>query len=129
MIVGVGFDLVEIERVRAVYLAHPRRFVARCFHPDELTDLVGRDDLVPGLAARFAAKEAFQKVWRRPLGWRDAWVVKDGPAPVLAFSPKLQAALAAESLVCHLSLTHSRTTAGAVVILERSGSLPSDGAS
>lgn len=123
MIVAVGIDMIEIERVRAALKRHPRRFVERCFHPSELESLAGRKDLAPGLAARFAAKEAFQKVWREPLGWRDAWVEKDGKAPTLAMSAALQAAFAAESLICHLSLTHSRDHAAAVVVLERDSRL------
>lgn len=119
MIVAVGIDIVEIARVRAALSRHPRRFLTRCFHPDELEALAGRRDKAPGLAARFAAKEAFQKVWHGTLSWRDAWVLKDGPAPTLALSPRLRAVFDAEGLRCHLSLTHAREHAAAVVILER----------
>ncbi len=123
MIVAVGIDIVEIARVRAAMARHPRRFLARCFHPDELEALASRRDMAPGLAARFAAKEAFQKVWHGSLSWRDAWVLKEGPAPTLTLSPRLQAIFDAEGLRCHLSLTHAREHAAAVVILERA-SLP-----
>ena len=121
MIVAVGIDMVELARVRAVAERHPERFEARHFHPDELAELRPRVDRVPGLAARFAAKEAFQKVWPETFGWREVWVTKEGRRPQLAFSPALTAALVEQQFRVHLSLTHTREHAAAVVVLERPG--------
>jgi len=111
--------MIELARVRAVLERHPERFLDRHFHPQELADLEGRLDPVPGLAARFAAKEAFQKCWPETFGWRDVWVVKEGPRPRLAFAPELAAALQAQGLAVHLSLSHTRDHAAAVAVLER----------
>ena len=119
MIVAVGLDLVELGRIRRAMQRNPKRFVRRVFHPDEVAELQGRIDLVPGLAARFAAKEAFQKVWPTSFGWKDVWVAKEGVKPVLRFAPDLAAAMAEQGLRAHLSLTHDRGQAGAVVILEK----------
>jgi len=119
MIVSVGIDMIELARVRAVLARPPERFLDRHFHPQELADLEGRLDPVPGLAARFAAKEAFQKCWPETFGWRDVWVVKEGPRPRLAFAPELAAALQAQGLAVHLSLSHTRDHAAAVAVLER----------
>lgn len=119
MIVSVGLDMIELARVRTVLARHPRRFLERHFHAQELADVERRADPVPGLAARFAAKEAFQKCWPETFGWRDVWVVKDGPRPRLAFAPGLAAAFAEAQLSAHLSLTHTREHAAAVVVLER----------
>ena len=68
MIVAVGLDLIEIRRIRRDAERHPERFIARCFHPEELAELAGRADVYPGLAVRFAAKEAFAKVWPTSAG-------------------------------------------------------------
>ncbi len=119
MIVAVGIDMVELDRIRAVLERHPERFLERHFHPDERAELRDRADPVPGLAARFAAKEAFQKCWAETIGWRDVWVVKQGRRPQLAFSPDLAAALLAQRFETHLSLTHTREHAAALVVLER----------
>lgn len=119
MIVAVGIDMIELERIRSVLQRHPRRFLERHFHPDEVAHLAGRADRVPGLAARFAAKEAFQKCWPETFGWREVWVVKEGRRPRLAFAPALTAALLEQRLEAHLSLTHTREHAAAVVVLER----------
>ncbi len=119
MIVAVGLDLIEIARVRRVAQRHPVRFLERCFHPAELVELEGRADVYPGLAARFAAKEAFAKVWPSSLGWRDVWVDKEGPRPVLRASPALAEAMDEQALVAHVSLSHAVDHAAAVVVLER----------
>ncbi len=124
MIVAIGLDLVELGRIRRAMQAHPHRFVKRVFHPDEVAVLRSRIDLVPGLAARFAAKEAFQKVWPTTFGWKDVWVEKEGPKPVLRFAPELAKAMEDQGLRAHLSLTHARDQAAAVVVLERTTDTP-----
>ena len=119
MIVAVGIDLVDLDRVRRAYRAHGERFVRRCCTEDEARALAGRADPVPGLAARFAAKEAFQKTWGETLSWHDVAVVSDERgAPRLAFSARVARRLADEGWRAHVSLTHARTHAAAVVVLE-----------
>ncbi|MDF1524002.1 MAG: holo-ACP synthase [Trueperaceae bacterium] len=119
MIVAVGLDLVELERVRAVWRAHPERFLTRCFTGEEVAFATARRDPVPALAARFAAKEAFQKTWPVTLGWRDVAVVRtEGSAPHLSFAPHVAERLAREGWRAHVSLTHARDHAAAVVVLE-----------
>jgi len=120
VIVAVGLDLVELARVRRAWEAHGDRFLRRCFTPDEAELAARRADPVPALAARFAAKEAFQKTWPETLSWRDVGVVNgaDG-APRLAFSARVAARMASEGWRAHVSLTHARYHAAAVVVLER----------
>jgi holo-[acyl-carrier protein] synthase len=122
VIVAVGLDLVELDRVRRVWRAHPERFVRRCFTPVEAAYAARRTDPVPALAARFAVKEAFQKTWPDTLSWCDVGV-ENGPdgAPRLAYSPRVAARMAAEGWHAHVSLTHARDHAAAVVVLERRG--------
>ena len=119
MIVAVGLDLVELVRIRRAMQKHPKRFVRKVFHPDEVAELQGRIDLVPGLAARFAAKEAFQKVWPSTFGWKDVWVAKEGKRPILRVAPDLARIMEQQSLRVHLSLTHAREQAAAARELGR----------
>jgi holo-[acyl-carrier protein] synthase len=58
--IGIGLDAVDVERFRAALRRHPR-LADRVFTPRERADMAGRADPVPGLAARFAAKEATMK--------------------------------------------------------------------
>ncbi len=117
MIVAVGIDLVEIDRIRGLVARHPQRFLERHFHAVELEQMRGRRDPVPGLAARFAAKEAFQKCWPESFGWRDVWVDKRGRRPELRTAPRLTEQMHREGWRAHLSLSHSRAHATAMVVL------------
>ena len=122
MIVAVGLDLVELDRIRRVWEAHGDRFLRRCFTEEEQAVALGRADPVPALAARFAAKEAFQKTWPSRLGWRDVGVTLGAQgAPALSFSEAVAARMAGEGWRAHVSLTHAREHAAAVVVLERRG--------
>lgn len=120
MIVAVGLDLVEIARIRRAWDAHGERFLQRCFTDAEAELVARRADPVPALAARFAAKEAFQKTWPERLSWRDVGVIHGrAGAPRLAFSDRVARRLATERWRAHVSLTHARDAAAAVVVLEQ----------
>lgn len=57
----IGTDIVSIERIRAVYLKQPERFVARILSLRELAVFNQRKQSIPFLANRYAAKEAIAK--------------------------------------------------------------------
>ncbi len=119
MILGVGTDLVAIARVERALTRSPR-FAGRVFHPQEIAEAQQRP---AGLAARFAAKEAWLKAMGLPLfavALTDICVScgVDG-------RPGLQLANEAATLserrgvrAVHLSLTHERDYALAFVTLE-----------
>ncbi len=124
MIVGIGVDLVEIDRMRRILDRHGRRARRRFFTDRELSDCDGRADPAEGLAARLAAKEAAFKA----LGtgkieghrWGDAEVATvDSGRPTLVFSGAA-GARAAELGVerTWVSLSHEAGVAAAVVVLE-----------
>lgn len=124
MIVGLGIDVVEIERVRAFAGRWGEPGLSRLFTPRELAYCLARPDAAPSLAARFAAKEALFKAlgtgWGRGGDWTDVEVVrKEGP-PGLALSGRAaEAARLRDATRQHLTLSHSRSSAAAVVVLER----------
>ncbi|GLV48236.1 holo-[acyl-carrier-protein] synthase [Thermus sp. LT1-2-5] len=118
MIRAVGADLVEIARVRKLLERHGERILKRLFTEEELAYALTHRDPAPSLAARLAAKEAFQKCWPEPLSWKAVWVGLEGRRPLLRFVPELEAKLQKESLRAHLTLSHERGMALAVVILE-----------
>lgn len=119
MIRAVGLDVVEVDRIRGVLARHPTRFLARHFTVDEVAYCESLVDPAPSLAARFAAKEAFQKCWPERHGWRDVWVERTaGGAPRLAWSAEIETVMQREGWVAHVSLTHTRDHAAAVVVME-----------
>ena len=90
MIVALGTDIVALGRIRKILASSSRdRFLERTFTPAELTYCLLKPDPAPSLAARFAAKEAFQKCWPETHGWTDVWIELEGVKPKLKFSPNL----------------------------------------
>jgi holo-[acyl-carrier protein] synthase len=119
VILALGADLVEIARVRRLLARHGERALKRLFHEEELAHALARQDPAPSLAARLAAKEAFQKCWPESLSWKSVWVGMEGKKPFLCFAPDLEAALRERGLTALLTLSHERTHALAVVALVR----------
>ncbi|MFO7653127.1 MAG: holo-ACP synthase [Candidatus Krumholzibacteriia bacterium] len=122
--VGIGVDIVAVERVAALLARHGDRFEQRCFRPAECTLARGRPTgRAAALAARWAAKEAFLKALGRPTAGvhpRDIEVVRDEAGrPSLRLHATAAAALAAAGGTrAHVSLSHERTHAVAVVLVE-----------
>jgi holo-[acyl-carrier protein] synthase len=112
MALGVGIDLIEIERVERALERRPR-LAERLFTPDELA--YARERARPGrhLAARFAAKEAVIKALGGGVPPRQIEVVSGEPPRVRLHGQAAEAAGGAEIAV---SLTHSRESAAAVAI-------------
>lgn len=61
MIIGVGVDLVSIDRIEKIYEKYPDHFLKRIFSDTEKESFAGKGSPMAGLAARFAAKEAVLK--------------------------------------------------------------------
>ena len=124
VIVGVGVDVVDVERFRGV-LARTPAMRDRLFTAAELTYVAPRLDPIPSLAARFAAREAVMKALGLGLGafgFHEVSVhVADGGAPSLIVRDRA-AELAAERRVAafHLSLSHDGPVAIAVVVADAS---------
>ena len=126
MIVGIGIDAVEIDRVERMYSELGERMLNRLFTGDELRYIADKIAPAQHLAVRLAAKEAAYKALAgnelaRGIGWRDVEVVsREDGAPQLRLHGR--AAQRYQELgggSMHVSLTHSMTTAVAVVIVER----------
>lgn len=60
MIIGVGIDMIEVERVQAK-IARNQAFRDAVFSPDEIAWCEQQNNTGESYAARFAAKEAFLK--------------------------------------------------------------------
>jgi holo-[acyl-carrier protein] synthase len=109
---GVGIDLLEIDRMERALERRPR-LAERLFTDAERAYAAARARPGQHLAARFCAKEAVAKALALE-AWspRDIEVVSEGGAPRVV----LHGVLAGRADV-RLSLTHSRTTAGAVALV------------
>jgi holo-[acyl-carrier protein] synthase len=126
VIVGVGVDAVDIDRIERMFANKRERMLDRLFSSAEIAFLSAKVAPAQHLAVRLAAKEATYKALSgnelaRGIGWRDVEVFSrpDG-SPELRLHGRAAdrfAELAATTI--HVSLTHSATTAIAVVIVER----------
>ncbi|CAN5322797.1 holo-ACP synthase [soil metagenome] len=121
MIVGVGIDVVPIERFAAALTRTPG-LADRLFTDAERRTLSGAPRTPESLAARFAAKEALAKALGGPgnLHWVDAEVLVDEHGqPRLTVTGTVAAR--AEALGVgrwHVSLSHDGGIASAVVVAE-----------
>lgn len=124
MVVGVGTDLIEIERVQQSLDRFGTRFMQKVFTAGEIAYCQRKKHAAESFAGRFAAKEAAAKALgtgiSRGISWREIEVRREpGERPTLHLSGR--AAERARSMGIthlHLSLTHSRDVAMAVVIAE-----------
>jgi holo-[acyl-carrier protein] synthase len=122
VILGIGIDVVELPRIRRVWERYGVRFASKILSPME-QDLLPRD-AVPFLASRFAVKEAASKALgtgiARGVTFHSMEIVTEASGkPVLQFSGgtlELSRTMGIKRL--HVSITHGRDIAAAVVILE-----------
>lgn len=121
MIVGVGVDAVDVQRFEQAARRRPR-LVERLFDPEELAYAGEGKNRWERLAARFAAKEAIVKASGgfRGAAWRE--IVVGGrlnePPPVRVEGPLGEWMRRSRTRVL-ISLTHERTLAVAVAVLQR----------
>jgi holo-[acyl-carrier protein] synthase len=122
-ILGLGMDLIEIERIEESLERFGDRFLEKIFHPSEIKYARSQSRPAISLAARFAAKEAASKAFGTGIGQSLPWLGMEierqsRGAPHLRFHNQ-GAQLARNRGVTHslVTLTHTRTHSAATVIL------------
>jgi len=73
VLVGLGADLIEVERVRGVLERQGPRFLKRVFTDEEQAYCSGMAHPHKHYAARFAAKEAVSKCFTTGIGAELGW--------------------------------------------------------
>jgi holo-[acyl-carrier protein] synthase len=122
MILGIGLDLIELDRVARLLERHGDRFVERILTGDERAAVHG--DRVAYIASRLACKEAAFKAlgtgWGMGVTWRQVEVERTASgAPQLRFHGAARRHLTERGMTrAHVTLTHTRAHASAVVVLE-----------
>ena len=124
MIVGLGLDIAEIDRIEAAITRHGAPFLERLFTHAEVSYCESHKNRYERYAARFAVKEAAMKAlgtgWRRGVRWRDIEVTREPSG-----KPGLRLEGVAQEFADRLgvksisvSITHSGNLALAQVIFE-----------
>lgn len=128
MILGVGTDLANIDRIAATLARFGDRFRNRVFTPTEQRKAERRKDVAGTYAKRWAAKEACSKALgtglRMGISWKDM-AVSNLPTgqPVMELSGWARERLDAitppgHSAVVHVTLTDDHPWAQAFVVIE-----------
>ena len=124
-VIGVGIDLVDLERVRLLLASKGERAMNRFFSERERNYLATRADATGHAAARIAAKEAVYKAMQslrgaRAIGWREIEVSRDAEGKPAIELHGLAARIsdASGGLRIQVSLTHSSISAGAIAVVE-----------
>jgi holo-[acyl-carrier protein] synthase len=123
MIFGIGTDLTEVERV-AEKLEKKTGFKELVFSPDEIIYCEAKANKYEHYAARFAAKESFFKAigtgWRNGTAFNEIEIYNDALGkPEIRFLGNTGKTVAAFRLgKIFVSMSHSKTMASAIVIIE-----------
>jgi holo-[acyl-carrier protein] synthase len=124
VIVGLGADIAEVDRIEAAIARHGRAFLERVFTPQEIAYCERHRARGERYAARFATKEATMKAlgtgWRRGVRWVDIEVTRlaSGRPTIELRGVARQHAERMGVNHIHVSLTHSGNIAFAEVIFE-----------
>jgi holo-[acyl-carrier protein] synthase len=131
MIIAVGIDMVDIERVVRLIESKGDHALRKLFTDAERTYALSRPRPALHFAARVAAKEATYKALRgthqaRAIGWRELEVTLewDGAPTLLLHGGAYRRAIELGVTRVHLSLTHTASSAAAVAVLEGPGKPP-----
>jgi holo-[acyl-carrier protein] synthase len=124
MILGMGVDLAEVDRIKAAIERHGETFLRRVYTAAEREYCEGFRNKYERYAGRFAAKEAAMKAlgtgWRRGVRWVDFEVVRElGGRPTIRLdgeAKKIAGELGVKKIA--LSITHTAQQALAQVIFE-----------
>lgn len=124
MVVGLGLDIAEIDRIEGAIMRHGAPLLERLFTPREAAYCERHKNRFERYAGRFAAKEAAMKAlgtgWSRGVRWRDIEVVRaESGKPSLKLegtAGEIARGLGVKNIV--LTITHSGNMALAQVIFE-----------
>ncbi len=132
MIFGIGTDICDVRRIRAVLARRGDRFAERVLGPHEIEVFRARrsqleDRGVRYLATRFSAKEAFSKAiglgMRTPMTWRGCEIAKrPSGKPEIRLHGALAQWFSARGLSAHVSVSDEADYASTFVVVERTES-------
>ncbi len=124
MIVGLGIDLIQIDRVAHMLEAHGERFTRKVYTEHEVQRCSRRGNPAQEYAARWAAKEATMKAlgtgWRQGVRFKDIenYNLPSGKPMIRLHGRAKELAEQLGANRAHVSITHERDYAAAVVVLE-----------
>ncbi len=124
MIVGIGTDIIEIQRIDILVTEKPR-FITKNFTAKEQAYFQKRKNRVETIAGSFAAKEAVSKALGtgfRGFGLIDIEILRDqlGKPKVFLYGEAEEIRYRQHIESVHISISHCKTYATATAIAEKS---------
>jgi holo-[acyl-carrier protein] synthase len=121
MVVGIGVDIIEIERIKSSVEKFGDAFLNKIFTEGELEYSLNKANKYQHLAARFAAKEAISKAlatgWNKDFRWKDVEIFNEPSGlPKVKLYGKLQNFLG-EDKELKISMSHAESYVVCVAIL------------
>jgi holo-[acyl-carrier protein] synthase len=119
MVIGLGNDIIEIERIASSIKRYGNRFLNRIFTPAEQEYCNNFRDAERHFAGRFAAKEAIVKALgagiSASVGWLDIEIQSNGDGkPVVVCSSRVNESFHTPTIL--VSISHSKIYATAVAL-------------
>jgi holo-[acyl-carrier protein] synthase len=124
MIAGIGTDMIEVERI-AAKISKESGFRELVFSKNEIAYCESKTNKYQHYAARFAAKEAFLKAlgtgWANGTAFNEIEIrhTDSGKPTLELLGNTKQWALSLEITAIWVSLSHLKSMASAVVIVEK----------
>ncbi len=125
IVLGVGTDIVDVERIRQAHEKHGERFLGRIYTEEEKAYCFQMKNPYPHLAARFAAKEAVSKAFTTGIGeslhWKSVSIYHGSRNEPLVRLDDVGKALLAQvgGSDILVSLSHTATIGHAVALLAK----------
>lgn len=121
MVIGLGIDIIEIDRIKKSVDEYGKQFLSKVYTPSELKYCLGKKNKYQHLAARFAAKEAIYKAISTSIGgevgWQDIEIFNEpNGMPAVKLKGHLKKFLTADKNL-KISMSHSRDYVACVAIV------------
>lgn len=121
MVIGIGIDIIEIERIKNSIERFGNSFLNKIYTQNELDYCLAKNNKYQHLAARFAAKEAIYKAvatgWEKDATWKSMEITNEpNGLPVVTFFGKLKEFLSDDKDI-KISISHSDNYVTCVAII------------
>ena len=121
MVIGIGIDIIEIERIKNSIERFGNSFLNKIYTQNELDYCLAKNNKYQHLAARFAAKEAIYKAvatgWEKDSTWKSMEITNEpNGLPVVTFFGKLKEFLSDDKDI-KISISHSDNYVTCVAII------------
>ncbi|MGB5848531.1 MAG: holo-ACP synthase [Ignavibacteriaceae bacterium] len=126
MVIGIGTDIIEIDRIKNSIEKNGDRFLSKIYTPTEIEYCLSKANKYQHFAARFAAKEAVYKAlatgWQEVLSWQEIEIFNESTGmPQVTMRGKLKEFLADDKSL-KISISHSKNYVVSVAIIYKTES-------